>query len=99
MKGSYIMEIKTTIFNSEIEFRKYVILNSDNVSQIIIFEDILDSTIFFYCFTKNSFIVATKEHTKKGIYFDGEIYQRVAKILKFEFAINLNNPLTIKLVK
>ena len=46
------MNYEMTIFNSEKDFRKYVIQNRNNISQIIVFEDILDHVVFFYCFNQ-----------------------------------------------
>ena len=58
------MEVKTIILDSELEFRDYVVHYSRDIKLIVIFEDILDYTIFFYCFTKKGDIVASKEPSR-----------------------------------
>ena len=82
------MELKTIIFNSELEFREYVIQNSKRISHIIVFEDFLDHTIFFYCFLEGSLIVATKEQSANNFSTYKKIYQQLATEL--ELLINSN---------
>lgn len=72
------MKIRTVILSSEVEFRNYVISNSQNISQVIIFEDILDCVSFFYCFCKDGTIVATKEFMCKSFSFFRKTYNDVA---------------------
>lgn len=76
------MELKTIIFNSELEFRKYVILNSNQASRIIVFEDVLDNTIFFYCFIKEDLIVSAKERSANNFSTYREIYSNLASNLQ-----------------
>ena len=57
------MKLNTHILSSELEFRNYIQKDIENIIKIIIFEDILDKTIFFYCFMNNNTIIATKEST------------------------------------
>lgn len=57
------MEIKSIIFDSESEFRRYVILNSKDISRIIIFQDTFENVVFFYCISFDLTISATKEHS------------------------------------
>ena len=75
------MEFKCIIFDSELEFRKYVIQYSKELRRIIIFEDTLDEFIFFYCFMKDNTIVATKElSTKNFSSFKSSYLQLVTKL-------------------
>lgn len=66
------------ILNSELAFREYVTLNIQNISKVIIFEDTLDETIYFYCFTIDS-IIATKEPNSKNFDFYTTIYEQINK--------------------
>ena len=75
------MELKTIIFNSEPEFREYVILHSKDIERIIVFEDIPDHTIFFYSFTKQGIIIATKEPARKEFSSFQETYTQLANEL------------------
>ena len=52
---------KMKVLKSELEFRKYIILNSNLISKIIIFEDSLEGITYFYCFSNDEVIAATKE--------------------------------------
>ena len=65
MKGRCLMKYNCIIFDSEKEFRKYLIQKSKSIKRLIIFEDNLDSMIFFYCFMNNKTIVASKEYSYK----------------------------------
>ena len=72
------MKIRSILLSSELEFRNYVISNSQNISQVIIFEDILDCVSFFYCFCKDGTIVATKEFMCKSFSFFRKTYNDVS---------------------
>jgi hypothetical protein len=85
MKGCYVVGIKTIIFDSEKEFREYVIQNSQNIKSIIVFEDTPDHVIFFYCFLKKGLIIATKEPSTKNFFAYKKSYQKLAT--KFNLTI------------
>ena len=92
------MKCKMTILNSEKELRKYVISKHSDIYQIIVFEDILDHVIFFYCFNKNNSIVATKEFFYEDFSFYKKSYEKLAKEIDFS-ASNYKNQLNaIRLV-
>ena len=97
MKGCYTMGLTTIIFNSESEFRKYIILNAKYVAQIFVFEDELDHVIFFYCITKNHLIVATKEPSSKNFFSYKENYEKLAEKLKLKATPISNQPYAIKI--
>lgn len=92
------MEHKTTILNSEAEFRNYVISNYQNVSQIIVFKDVLESTNYFYCFNQNGSIVATKGLGYKKFSSTKKIYKRLAKRINFSISNCSSQTFAIKLV-
>ena len=81
------MNYEMTIFNSEKDFRKYVIQNRNNISQIIVFEDILDHVVFFYCFNQNKILTTAKE-TK---YKDFSTYYKIYSLLSKKFNLNVIN--------
>lgn len=93
------MELKTIIFNSELEFRNYVILNSKDIFHILIFEDVLDCTIFFYCFTKTYWLVATKEPSSKGFSTYEDIYTDLSKENGFKIVAIYNQKNALRFVK
>ena len=93
------MGLKTIIFNSELEFRNYVILNSKRISSIIVFEDLLDCTIFFYCFFQEGLIVATKEHSENNFSTYRKIYQQLKAELNLRNEPYLNQQNVIKLIR
>lgn len=93
------MELKTIIFNSELEFRKYVILNSKLISQIIVFEDAPDHTIFFYLFVQKGLIIATKEPSSKNFSYYRKIYERLANEFGFNIVPNHYQFGAIRMVK
>ena len=75
------MELKCIIFDSELEFRKYVIQYSTSIQRIIIFEDSLEQFIFFYCFFEDNVIAAAKElSTKNFSSFKSSYIQLVTKL-------------------
>lgn len=87
------------ILSSEKELRDYVISNHQNIYQIIVFEDILDHTIFFYCFKENnSLIVATKEFFYKDFSFYKNSYEKLAKQINFSVSNYKQQKNAIRLV-
>lgn len=92
------MELKTIILHSEYEFRNFVISSSQDISHIIIFEDTLDCTNFFYCFDKNGSIIATKELIYADFSHIKEIYTQVAKKIHFSISNYYDRKNAIKLV-
>ena len=78
------MELQTIIFNSELEFRNYVIHNSGRALHIIVFEDVLSNVVFFYCFFQGGLVVAAKEFLWDDSFFVyKEIYEHLATKLRF----------------
>ena len=92
------MNLNTIIVNSELEFRKYIEDNFEEVVKIYVFEDTLDNTIFFYLFAKNNVIVATKELSMNNFSYYYKLYSLLAKKLKL-YSYNLNKSKTLKLIK
>ena len=78
------MKIKNIILNSESEFRKYIISNSDDILKIFVFEDSLDPIIFFYCFFSNGLIIATKEPSTKEFLYYNKIYTQLTRELNLD---------------
>ena len=74
---------KVIIFRSELVFRKFVILNLDQITQVLVFEDVLDQTIFFYCFYHKELLAATKEISSNNFEKYKEKYIKLAKNLNF----------------
>jgi len=91
------MELKTIILNSEVELRDYVAKSSHNITQIIVFEDALDNTIFFYCFTKNGLIYACKEPSAKKFRYYKKIYKQLAKKLNLHIFPNSSQIISARL--
>ena len=97
MKGCYTMGLTTIIFNSESEFRKYIILNAKDIAQILVFEDKLDHVIFFYCFTRKDLVVATKESSLKSFFTYQDTYQKLAERFKLKITPIPNQAYAIKI--
>ncbi|MBR3153070.1 MAG: hypothetical protein IKF52_05695 [Clostridia bacterium] len=91
------MKKQNEILKTEKEFRKFINLNKSSIKQILIFEDLLDHTIFFYCFTKDNLIIATKEHHYTNFLFYLKKYTKIAKKLNFSVS-TLSNITSMKLV-
>lgn len=89
----------TIIFDSEVKFRKYLIKNSENISNIIIFEDSLDNTIFFYSFTTNNLILASKNSLNNNFEYYLKIYKKIITKLNLNIEYNSKNPKVLKLSK
>ena len=82
-------------FNSELEFRNYVLHNKNNIDKLYVFEDTLDNIIFFYCITINGTIVATK---LKSNCFNA--YSNLYKKINDELLLNVySNKKSLKLKK
>lgn len=93
------MKFKTIIFNSELEFRRYVFQNVKDIFQIYVFEDVLDHIIFFYCFTQEGSIVATKEPSSNKLSYYIEMYKLLTKEFNICISPDLNQARTLKLIK
>lgn len=91
------MKSEINIFNSELEFRNHVILNSKRISQIYVFEDILDSIIFFYCFLEDYSVFATKEASSDHFSYYREIYTKLASKYQLKVIENFKQPNSLKL--
>ena len=91
------MKSEINIFNSELEFRNHVILNSKRISQIYVFEDILDSIIFFYCFREDYSVFATKEASSNNFSYYREIYMHLASIINLKFTDNYTQTNSVKI--
>ena len=89
----------TIIFDSEVKFRKYLIKNSENISNIIIFEDSLDNTIFFYSFTTNNLILASKNSLNNNFEYYLKIYKKIITKLNLNIEYETKNPKVLKLNK
>ncbi|MBR3132483.1 MAG: hypothetical protein IKG42_00115 [Clostridia bacterium] len=89
------MKQKTKILSSERDFRNYINSNKSSIKQILVFEDLLYKTIFFYCFCKDNLIVATKEYNNRNFSFYLKKYEKIAK--KYNFSMStLGNVVSIK---
>ena len=93
------MEFESIIFKSELEFRNYVVQNIKDISKIIVFEDILENNLYFYCFINESIIVGTKEQSIKRFDFYKEIYQSLTKEWDFNTIPEQSQFKILKLVK
>ena len=92
------MKYEITILISEENFREYAISNFKDIYQIIIFEDILDHVIFFYCFKKKKTIIAAKEFFYDNFYFYKNYYKKLAKQINFSVSNYKNQKHAIILV-
>jgi hypothetical protein len=82
MKGYNTMNQKMIILSSELEFRNCVDSNLNLIYQLLVFEDTLASTIYFYCYTQNHIVFATKERLNNNFKTYKKYYKRIAKKLK-----------------
>lgn len=90
---------KSYIFNSELEFRNYIILNIEDVDKIWIFEDDLDHMIFFYCFLLDGSFIATKELSTNNFDSYKKVYKKLMKLLKLHIIQEHNHSKILKLKK
>ena len=93
------MEFECIIFNSELEFRKYVIQHVKNIQRVLVFEDELDQMIFFYCFTKGHIYVSTKELSIKDFSSFKETYSHLASELHLNIGIYHNDVDTLEFIR
>jgi hypothetical protein len=91
--------MNTIICNSELEFRNYLIEHSDEIINVMVLEDKLDKVIYFYSFTKNSLIIASKEFYPKDFGYYSKKYQKLIKTLGLNIEYIGNNPKILKLKK
>ena len=71
------------VLNSELEFRKNVILRSEAVHKICIFEDDLEGYIYFYCYFIDGLYISTKECIRDDFEEYRNIYTFLANELGF----------------
>ena len=91
--------MNTIIFNSEIEFRNYLIDHSDNIINVMLLEDRLDNVIYFYSFTNDSLIIAAKESSIKNYDYYNKKYRKLVKLLNLDLEYTNNNPKVLKFTK
>lgn len=91
--------MNTIIFNSELEFRNYLIEHLEDILNVILLEDKLDSVIYFYSFTKNDLLLASKELSIKDFDYYSKKYKKLIKILKLNIDYICDNPKILKLIK
>ena len=91
--------MNTIIFDSELKFRQYLIKYSKNINNMIILEDKLDNIIYFYSFTCDDLIIATKESSLKNFEYYTKIYKKLTKKLGLDIEYNQANPKVLKLTK
>lgn len=91
--------MNTIIFDSELKFRKYLIKNSSNIIYVILLEDKLDNTIFFYSLTKDNYIIASKHSSITDFDYFYKIYQKLMKKLELNIEYTSNNPKSLKLTR
>lgn len=91
------MKLKSIIFKSELDFRNFIVKNSNDILNIFICEDNLDNCIYFYSFTSNNFLFETKEPTSNNFSYYVEIYKNL--IDKLKISINSNHPKALKLIR
>ena len=73
--------MKNYVFNSELEFRKYVILNSKDVCKLFVSDDILENFIYFYCIFSDKSIIAAKEVSRNNFSYYNKIYRQLSEEL------------------
>lgn len=91
--------MNTIIFDSELKFRKYLIKNSSNIIYVILLEDKLDNTIFFYSLTKDNYIIASKELLSDNYDYYSKIYIKLVNKLNLDIEYTTNNPKSLKLTR
>ena len=79
------MEKELVIFDSEMKFRSCVTSHPENVFRIIIFEDILEHVIFFYCVGFENLIYAAKDFDYKHFSSFVQTYIEFAKQFNLYF--------------
>lgn len=91
--------MNTIIFDSELKFRKYLIKNSSNIIYVILLEDKLDNTIFFYSLTKDNYIIASKELLSDNYDYYSKIYIKLVNKLNLDIEYTTKNPKSLKLIR
>ena len=91
------MEPKTTVLNSEAEFRNALMQDASDVSQILVVKDVLDETIYFYYYTGNGQLHAAKESSLKNFSSYKKVYKRIAKKLGLSIFSGTDQLITAKL--
>ncbi len=91
--------MNTIIFDCEFKFRQYLIKYSKNINNMVILEDKLDSVIFFYSFTDDNLILASRESSLKSFEYYNKIYRKLTKKLGLDIEYNTTNPKVLKLTK
>ncbi len=91
--------MNTIIFDSELKFRKYLIKNSSNIIYVILLEDKLDNTIFFYSLTKDNYIIASKELLSDNYDYYSKIYIKLVNKLNLDIEYTTKNPKSLKLTR
>lgn len=91
--------MNTIIFNSELEFRNYLIEHLEDIINVMVLEDKLDSVIYFYSFTKNDLLLASKELSIKDFDYYSKKYKKLIKILKLNIDYINDDPKILKLTK
>lgn len=89
----------TIVFDSEKEFRKYLIKNYKDIINVILLEDKLENIIFFYSFTNNNLIIASKHSSTTDFEFFYKIYQKLIEKLELNIEYTTSDPKCLKLSK
>ena len=91
------MYIKMIILSSESEFREKLNSNLRTISKIMVFEDALDRKIYFYCYTHDDIVYATKESSEKNFKKFKKYYKYLSKKLHFRIFPNSKYLISMKL--
>lgn len=91
--------MNTIIFNSELEFRNYLIEHLEDILNVILLEDKLDSVIYFYSFTKNDLLLSSKELSIKDFDYYSKKYKKLIKTLNLSIDYINDDPKILKLTK
>lgn len=94
-----MLNLESSIFNSELEFREQIILNYKFIDKIFVFADELDKKIYFYCFLLNGNIFATKETLKNNFSYYNEIYKNMMLKLELNVFFESNKHKVLRLEK
>ena len=89
----------TIVFDSEKEFRKYLIKNYKDIINVILLEDKLENIIFFYSFTNNNLIIASKHSSITDFEYFYKIYQKLMEKIELNIEYTTSDPKCLKLSK
>lgn len=89
----------TIVFNSEKEFRKYLIKNYEDIINVILLEDKLNNYIFFYSFTNNNLIITSEHSSLTNFDYFSKTYQKLMKKLELSIEYTTSDPKYLKLIK